>query len=132
MSNTKRAYDILETVKELSSIFSDVGRNIVFAIIAGFWVLYDKSDCSGSTLILDISLLLAFVYLLIDIVYYGILMVVYDNFVIINKNDNSVSIKDEGKTNKIQRRSRIIRMYLNLAKTILLAGSIACILWVIL
>lgn len=132
MSNINKIKEILDNIKDISSVFSDVGRNIVFAIIAGSWVLYKNVDLSGSNQFLKWSLVLAFIYLLIDLIYYGALTFIYDNFLDINKDESSVIIKDEANTFKIQTNCRTARKYLTLLKTLLLVGSIVCILCVVL
>ena len=122
---------LLDDVKEMSSKLSEVGRNIVFAIIAGSWVLYNKYDCSGSMSYLKWSLILAFIYLLIDLLYYGITMLVYDYFLDINTEKSTVDIRYKKKMLKRQKTWRKTFIFLTGIKTLLLFGSIFCILYVI-
>lgn len=129
--DTNHVVRLLDDVKDMSSKFSEVGRNIVFAIIAGSWVLYNKYDCSGSMNYLKWSLILAFIYLLIDLIYYGITMLVYDYFLDINTEKARVNIQHRKEMLKRQKCWRRTFMFLTGIKALLLIGSIVLIVLVI-
>ena len=71
---------IIGHVNELSDKISKIGRQIVFAIIAGVWTLsYSNNVFSPSDLIIW-SIALAFLYLFLDLVYYIVRMWQFNSY----------------------------------------------------
>ena len=73
---------------------SKLGRQIVFAIIAGDWTLsyshnvFNPSDC------LLWSIALAFIYLFFDLLYYLVMYLIYHGFFVFNKEDTKFDLLD--------------------------------------
>lgn len=123
----KKTLEILRDVSDMSSKFSEVGRNIVFAIIAGCWVVHDKFP-SSLEIFVQLSIVFAFLYLVIDLTYYGSTMIIYNNFLLFNDNTISVEVKDESEIFKVQYKVRKRFLILTKIKMLLLIMSIASLL----
>lgn len=95
-NNQNKVVNILNQVKDLSSKFSEVGRSIVFAVIAGCWVIYDKFPQSPK-IWLKLSVLFSFLYLGIELWYYGSTMRKYYKFLSFDDKNSSVEVSDEKK-----------------------------------
>ena len=122
-----KVIEILKHVQNMSSKFSEVGRNIVFAIIAGYWVLYNK-DNNCTSMYMHLSLLFAFIYLLIDLIYYGSTMITYHRFLTFKEKESTVIVEDEREVFKKQRKCQNVFMKLTIIKIALLFSSIVLIL----
>lgn len=118
---------ILKQVKDMSSKFSEVGRSIVFAVIAGCWVIYDKFPDSPKVL-LQISVIFAFLYLGIELWYYGSTLRSYFNFLSFSDENASVKVNDVNKSFRIQHKLQIRFFKLVYIKMVFLFLSILSLL----
>ena len=126
-NNQNKVGNILSQVKDLSSKFSEVGRSIVFAVIAGCWVIYNKFP--GSPKIwLKLSILFSFLYLGIELWYYGSTMRKYYKFLTFDDENTSVEVSDEKKTFVDQHKLHCRFFNLVYVKMVLLLLSIATLI----
>lgn len=128
LENKRRKTDqILKDVGDMSSKFSEVGRSIVFAVIAGCWVVYDKLPFTPK-IFLQLSVLFAFLYLIIDFLYYGSTMVRYNDMLSFDDKKPSVLVKDENEAFRVQQKLRKRFFDLTKLKIVMLLLSILSLL----
>lgn len=94
-TNKPVAEQILDASDKMSARLSEVGRQVVLAIIAGAWaVSYSNSVFSPSRLIVW-SLALAFLYLFMDLLYYLITRIKYFRYIRLDKEEAELKLTDE-------------------------------------
>lgn len=88
------AHEILDSSDNMSSKLSEVGRQIVFAIIAGAWTLsYSYNTFSPSNLIIC-SIALAFLYLFCDLLYLLFMKIKYFNYTYFDNEKSLLLLKN--------------------------------------
>lgn len=99
------ALQIIDFADKISGKLSDMGRQVVIAIIAGAWTLsYSEGKFTPSIYIVW-SIALAFSYLIIDLLYYFVSRVVYMGFIKF-ENDSAIwQLRSDIKT--ISRRAKV-------------------------
>lgn len=108
---------------------SELGRQIVFAIIAGAWTLsYSHSEfCPSKFLIWSIAL--AFLYLFFDLLYYLFSYLIYHGYYVFNKDDVTFDLVDTKKdTIRSQAKWDKVGGYWIFGKTLILLASAALII----
>lgn len=94
MTKPEFTQSLYDDSRKLSNELSKLGRQIVFAIIAGAWTLsYTQNEFMPSNFLLW-SIALAFIYLFLDLLYYLVTYLIYHGYFVFNKKDIKFDLVD--------------------------------------
>ncbi len=127
--NKTKAKTILDDVSKMSSRLSEVGRQIVFAIIAGAWTLSYSygSFCPSKFIVWSIGF--AFLYLFCDLLYYLTMMWTHKNYLDFKTDVGKLELKEKQlDIFKKQTKWKKISFNWSIFKTLLLLASAALII----